>query len=257
MDRNRRGPFREEFRVIDRKDGAIRWLSAIGRTEFENDLCTRFIGVIRDVTEEKQAEEHRRLLTNELDHRAKNLLAVVAGIVDATIRTASDLATARRDAGNRLASLGRAHDLLTAESWVSAEVIAVVRGTIEAVSLPADRLEIGGPLVRLGPKAALQLALALHELATNSVKYGALSNDTGRIRIHWMVEDEGGESTFLFRWEERGGPLVSPPGRRGFGSRLIEAATAAEFQGSSNIVFDPSGVRWELRAPLTGIDRGQ
>lgn len=258
MDPERSGPFRETFRVVDRESGAVRWLSAIGRTEFVNGICTRFVGVLDDVTEDKQAEEHRALLVNELNHRVKNNLAVVASIVNASLRSAADLAGAREDINSRLQSLGRAHDLLTAESWVSADVATVVAQAVETLSLPGARIEIGGPVVRLSPKPALQLSLALHELGTNALKYGALSNDRGRIAIRWDIA--GGEGAvarhFGFRWIESGGPVVTAPPRRGFGTRLIEAATAAEFQGSSRLAYSPAGLAWELDAPLAGIEAG-
>jgi PAS domain S-box-containing protein len=256
IDPERSGPFRETFRVIDRNSGDTRWLSAIGRTEFRNGICTRFIGVLDDVTEEKRAEAHRQLLTNELTHRVKNTLAVVGSIVDASIRSAPDLMTARREASNRLMTFGRAHDLLTATSWVSADVGAVVDSVIAALSLPVERLDIRGGALKLGPRPALQLSLALHELATNAVKYGALSNDTGRISIDWGLTDEG-EPTFHFGWIERGGPPVEPPARRGFGTRLIEAATAAEFRGASKMDHAAAGLRWTLDAPLTGLAAGE
>lgn len=255
IDPERSGPFRETFRVIDRKTGETRWLSAVGRTEFSSGICTRFIGVLDDVSEGKRAEEHRQLLANELNHRVKNTLTVVSAIVDASIRSASDLANARREASNRLMTFGRAHDLLTATSWVSADVAAVVESVVAAISLPRDRLDIQGVAFALGPKPALQLSLALHELATNAVKYGALSNDTGRIRIEWRIE-QGDEATFHFAWTERGGPPVVAPTRRGFGTRLIETATAAEFRGSSRMDHAPSGLRWTLDAPLAGLAAG-
>ncbi|WP_404713961.1 PAS domain-containing protein [Sphingomonas sp. MMS24-J13] len=251
VDPERSGPFRETFRVIDRETGDTRWLSAVGRTEFRNGLCTRFIGVLDDVSEEKRADAHRQLLTNELNHRVKNTLAVVGSIVDASIRSASDLMTARREASNRLMTFGKAHDLLTATSWVSAEVGAVVDSVIEALSLPRDRLDICGGALKLGPRPALQLALALHELATNALKYGALANDTGRIGIDWDVIDKG-EPSFHFGWIERGGPPVMPPSRRGFGTRLIEVATAAEFRGTCKMDHAAAGLRWTLDAPLAG-----
>lgn len=254
-DPERSGPFREVFRVVDRQTGEIRWLSAIGRTEFSSGVCTRFIGVLDDVTEEKGAEEHRQLLTNELNHRVKNTLTVVAAIVDASIRSAPDLTTARREASNRLMTFGKAHDLLTATSWVSADVAAVVDSVVAAISLPRERLDIKGVALDLGPKPALQLSLALHELATNAVKYGALSNDTGRVRIAWNVVDEG-EPVFRFTWAERGGPPVMPPTRRGFGTRLIETATAAEFRGTSKMDHASSGLRWTLDAPLADLAAG-
>ena len=116
-----------------------------------------------------------------------------------------------------------------------------------------ERLEISGEAVRLGPAPALQLALTLHELATNAVKYGALSNDTGKVSLSWAVMETGDRSTFAFDWVERGGPTVAPPTRQGFGSRLIQRATAAAFNGEAVLEHLPKGVHWRLRAPYAGL----
>lgn len=249
---SRIGPFRETFRVVDRETGEIRWLAATGRTDFQNGICSRFIGVLEDVTEERTAEEHRRMLTNEMTHRVKNTLAVVGSIVDASIRSAEDLPGARREVTSRLASFAKAHDLLIAESWLSAEVRTIVQQATQALGLPEQRLELQGPSLRLAPKPALQLSLALHELGTNAIKYGALSNDTGRIRIRWAT-DGAPDPTFTLEWVERGGPPVDPPRRKGFGTRLVEAATAAEFRGTSILDYQPAGLQWHLAAPFSGV----
>ena len=258
IDPERSGPFRQTFRVADAATGGQHWLSVFGRTQFADGACIRFTGVIIDVTEERQAQEHLSLLTHELNHRVKNTLAVTASIVDSSMRSATDLASARRDVSARLVSYGRAHDLLTAQSWSSAAVAAVVEGVVETMSLPRSRLELSGPALRLGPKPSLHLSLALHELATNAVKYGAFSNDTGRVTIAWSAEPEDGVRTFRFTWIERGGPTVTPPTRRGFGTKLIQMATAAEFDGDSHIDYAPAGMRWSLRAPYDGLpDKGR
>ena len=256
-DANRQGPFRQTFRVVDAETGAVRWLTAMGQSQFENGVCTRFLGVIADVTAEQVAAEHRRLLTGELNHRVKNTMALVMSIVMSSLRGVADTG-ARAALEERLVALGRAHDLLTAENWSAATVPAVVEGLIHTLSLPRGRLDLAGPALRLGPKPALQLSLALHELATNAIKYGALANDTGRIRMEWGVETRDGVKTFGFVWSERGGAPVAPPSRTGFGSRLVQRATAAEFQGSSVIDYAPTGVVWRLSAPFEGLaERGR
>lgn len=246
---DRTGPFREVFRVIDRATGETRWISAVGRSEFHDGICTRFIGVMGDVTEERTADEHRRMLADEMNHRVKNMLAVVGSIVDASIRGAEDMPTARRTVSERLASFGKAHDVLTAESWVSADIGMLIRGACDGLGIAPVRLDIAGPPTRLSPKQALQLSLALHELGTNAIKYGALSNDIGRIRIAWEVPLTDPDH-FLLGWAERGGPPVAPPTRKGFGTRLIEVATAAEFRGTSKLDYRPSGLCWTLTVSL-------
>ncbi len=253
IDPQRTGPFLHTYRVKHPRTGEERWIKAAGRSQFHDNLCTRFMGVFEDVTEARRAEEHRRLLTNELNHRMKNTLAIVLSLVESSLRNAPDPATARVDLSSRIHALSSANDLLTAENWSAASVSQIVNGVVETLSLPRDRLELSGAAVRLGPKPALQLALALHELATNAVKYGALSNDTGRLNMTWGLEDHAGAPAFVFTWAERGGPTVIPPSRRGFGTKLIERATASSFGGQVELTYPPTGVRWRLSAPAAGL----
>ncbi len=251
----RRGPYREVYRVRHPRSGEERWISGVGRTRFENGVCTRFMGVLEDVTERRQAEEHRQLLMHELNHRVKNTLALVQALVDASLRSARDPVAARADIAGRIQALSRAHDLLTAQNWSAASVAEVVRQVAGALSLPPERIRAAGPPVQLGPKPALQLALALHELATNALKYGALSNETGAVTIGWGLAAEDGVERFFVDWRERGGPTVAPPTRRGFGSRLVERSTAMEFDGEVRLDYAPEGVCWRLEAPYAGLDR--
>ncbi len=254
----RRGPYREVYRVYNAHSGQERWISGVGRSRFSDRVCTRFMGVLEDVTEAKRAEAHRLLLVHELNHRVKNSLALVQSLVDASLRGASDIVAVRADISGRIQALSRAHDILTRQSWSTASTTQVVEQVVAALSLPHERLEVRGGPVQLGPKPALQLTLALHELATNAVKYGALSNGTGRIRLDWGVAGGEGAETFHFCWTETGGPRVAPPSRKGFGSRLIERVTAAEFEGEVSLDYAPDGVRWRLTAPYAGlVDRGR
>jgi PAS domain S-box-containing protein len=254
----RRGLYRQVYRVRHPRTGEERWISGVGRTRFENGACTRFMGVLEDVTEAKQAEAHRQLLNNELNHRVKNTLALVQGLVDASLRSTPDPLAARQDIAGRIQALGRAHDLLTAQSWSAAQVQDVAAEVASGLSLPAERWRASGPPVQLGPKPALQLALALHELATNALKYGALSNALGWVELTWGLHLTAGVEHVTVQWLERGGPPVSPPARRGFGSRLIERATAVEFAGAVELSYAPEGVRWVLDAPYLGLaERGR
>ena len=216
------------------------------------------MGVLEDVTEAKQAETHRLLLIHELNHRVKNTLALVQAVIDASLRNASDPAAARADIMGRIQALSRAHDILTAQSWSAASTSEVVEGVVASLSLPRERLRLAGAPVQLGPKPALQLTLALHELATNALKYGALTNGTGVIEMSWGVHAEALGQVFRFDWTERGGPAVIPPTRRGFGSRLIERLTATEFGGEVDLAYAPDGVAWRLCAPYAGLaERGR
>ena len=255
----RRGPYREVYRVYNAHTGRERWISGVGRSRFSDGVCTRFTGVLEDVTELKQAEAHRLLLVHELNHRVKNTLALVQSLVDASLRGATDLVAARADIAGRIQALSHAHDLLTVQSWSAASTDQVVEQVISTLSLPRNRIELSGGPLQLGPKPALQLTLALHELATNALKYGALSTGDGVVRLAWGVKpDSGRTETFHFAWTERDGPIVRPPSRRGFGTRLIERATAAEFAGEVTLDYAPEGVRWRLSAPYQGLaERGR
>jgi len=217
----------------------------------EGGVLRRLWGIQRDVTERKQAEEQRTLLIHELNHRVKNTLATVQSLATQTLRTAPTMRDAKDALEGRLIALARAHDVLTRESWEGAELREIVTQTLAPYSVRGeDRLRMHGPEVRLSPRMALALSMALQELATNAVKYGALSNATGTVDIVWDVKAAEPSDMLLLRWEERDGPVVHPPARRGFGSRLIERSLARELNGSAHIEFGPSGVVCSLEAPL-------
>ncbi|HTK35790.1 MAG TPA: MEDS domain-containing protein [Caulobacteraceae bacterium] len=239
------GKYEVEYRV-KQSDGSWRWLSAWGTVEFEGKGADRrpvaISGASRDLSELKQAEELRRLLVNELKHRVKNTLATVQSIAAQTLRGASDLQVARRALDERIISLSRAHDLLTARDWAGADLTEVVLRAMEP--FPAEQVEISGPHLEVPSGHALALSLALHELATNAAKYGALSVQAGRIEIRWLFEP----GRLRLIWQERGGPRVSPPARRGFGSRLLEEAISRDLAGGATVEYAPEGVRCELTA---------
>ncbi len=249
---DRTGPYDETYRVLHRAGGAVRWLHGVGRTSFVDGVCTRFSGVLEDVTEIKRAEEHRRELTRELDHRLKNSMTLVQAVVDATLRSSTDVNAARAAVSARIGALGRAHELLIREAWSSATVAQVVEGALDGLGLSPERVQARGRPVSLGSRPALQLALAIHELATNAVKYGALSNGAGRVAVDWSLE-QGEDEVLRLDWIERDGPPVRPPVRSGFGARLITRLTESAFQGAVDLVYAPDGLRWTLRAPYAGL----
>jgi PAS domain S-box-containing protein len=203
--------------------------------------------IARDITERKAAERLQRVLMAELRHRVKNVLANVQAIARQTIGQSRVDREARDAFEARLRSLSSAHDLLTLENWNGADLPAVVADAIAPYQ--RDRFDVSGPSLRLPPRAVLALSLALHELATNAVKYGALSNKAGRVKIAWQVHSNSVKRLSL-GWLEEGGPVVVRPTRRGFGSKLIENVLAAELKGSVEIVYHPAGIRCDVEAPL-------
>jgi PAS domain S-box-containing protein len=205
------------------------------------------LAVTRDVTQRKAADEHLRLMVLELNHRVKNNLATVQAIAVQTLRGADDLAVAREAFLQRLTTLAAAHDILTREQWEGVGMAEVSRAVLDALDGACARVDFDGPKVRLTPKAALAVSMALHELGANALKYGALRQDGGRVRLEWRP-DLADPEKLTIRWTEQGGPPVTPPARRGFGSRLLERGLAAELGGRVEMDFAPGG----LRCVLTG-----
>ncbi|MBE7156929.1 MAG: PAS domain-containing protein [Rhodospirillales bacterium] len=245
----------DEYRFL-RADGSYADILDRGyvlRDEAGNGV--RMIGAMLDITARKRAEEHQRLLTAELQHRVKNTLAMVQAIASQTLRGATDLEEAREGFAARLISLGRAHDILTQASWTAAPITEVVEGALSVHrQTDAARLRVSGPNVLLGAKPALALALALHELATNAAKYGALSGESGVVDLRWHVVHEGEQPRFCLTWSETGGPpILAQPTRRGFGSRLIERSFASEVGGEVKLTYAPTGLVCRLEAPLTAM----
>jgi two-component sensor histidine kinase len=201
-------------------------------------------GASRDLTDRKQAEELQRLLLSELNHRVKNTLATIQAITAQTLRSADDLPSAREAVSRRIRSMAQAHDLLTLRAWSGANLTDVVTRALDAFA-PAQ-VNMAGAAIDVSPKHALALSLALHELATNATKYGALSCPEGRVTVQW------GEQAGMLRldWEESGGPPVTSPTQKGFGSRLLEQLIVRDLGGDTRLDFDVSGVRCSITARL-------
>lgn len=208
-----------------------------------------FTGVMRDVTDRKRAEELQRLLVNELNHRVKNTLATVQSVAGQTLRNAADLGDAREALTTRLLALARGHDILTRESWDGAELADIVASVVAAHG-ETQRFSVDGPAVRLAPKPALALSMALHELMTNAAKYGALSNENGQVRLVWRRNKADGGERLHLTWEETDGPPVSTPTRQGFGTRLITGGLARELGGEVRLDYPQGGVICEIDAEL-------
>jgi two-component sensor histidine kinase len=206
-----------------------------------------------DVSDRHAADERQRLLLDELNHRVKNTLAAVQSIALQTGR-AADTARAFESAFiARINALARVHDLLTRVAWEGASLSEVVAQTLAPYQArsAAPRATFFGPDIRLGPNAAVTLAMAFHELATNAAKYGALAGDEGRVEVEWRVDDQEGTPAVDLTWVERGGPAVVQPTRRGFGLQFLERALAREFDGSVNLRFTQTGLNCRMRLPLS------
>jgi PAS domain S-box-containing protein len=216
-------------------------------------LIVRALGEqVGRVLERKRTEELQQLLAHELNHRVKNMLSIVQSVAVQTFKGAAEPAALRAFDG-RLAALASAHDVLVAENWESASLHDLIRKAGLGCGADRGRIRADGPDLRLDARTALALSLALHELCTNAVKYGALSNDNGRIDLAWSV-DEGIGPRLRLVWQEQGGPTVAPPRSRGFGSRMIERALAAELGGKVELQFPPEGLRCLIEAPLRAAE---
>lgn len=238
-----------EYRIRRPDTGEVRWLAR--HSELIADAHgrpVRMFGIMQDVTDRKEAEARQTMLTHELEHRIKNILAMVSAIASQTLRE-GDIEVARLAFSERIRALATAHDILTGTRWTKASLRGIVAST--TALLPEDRVDLSGPDVPLPPKMALSLALAVHELGTNAVKYGALSNGDGRISIAWQVgRDAEGADILTWCWRESGGPPVTPPDRKGFGSFLIARVLGADFGGSVATDYAPAGLSVVLTAPL-------
>lgn len=237
--------------------GQIRWLQLRGQASYRADGTPLSIaGISLDITGRKRAEEHRDLLAGELNHRIQNTLATVQSISRQTLRSASSLEDAQEAMESRLMSLSAATTMLARGDGDWATLTEVILGALHPFGVEqSNRFKISGPILRVAPRVGLAFALAIHELATNSVKYGSLSKDEGRVIVSWNAAEELDQARFWFQWQEVGGPQVSPPTRTGFGSRMIERALAAEIGGAAEIEFRPRGVVFTAEAPLPEITK--
>lgn len=208
---------------------------------------------LRVVDQLRAAVREKDLLIGELNHRVKNTLATVQSIASQTLRNAPDLDHASSAMESRLIALSQVHNVLTDRSWAHVDLHDIVAQAVEPYrSRGEDRIHVQGPVIQIPPRMALALAMALQELATNAVKYGALSNGTGQIRVRWKLNDECDPHRLHLMWEEMGGPPVHKPVRRGFGTRLIERSLAHDLDGEVRIEFAPAGVVCSVDAPFAG-----
>ncbi len=244
------GTTRLMLRVRARDGSARMWEINSRLTSDAEGTPTGLHAIARDMTEAMRADAHLRLLIDELNHRVKNTLAIVQGIVQQTFRPGVDSAVARAAFEGRLAALSEAHNLLTREHWGAVSMHRIIADAVAPHGEGAARFQLAGPDLPIAPKTAISLALAIHELATNAVKHGALSRPAGGVAIRWGVTGPPDDQRFTLDWTESGGPPVEAPARRGFGTRMIERGLAAELGGTARIDFALAGLRCRVEAPL-------
>lgn len=247
-------PFELEYR-LRYHDGSYRWV--LGRAQAvcdKNGQIIRWYGSCTDIHEIKQMEEQRQLMMGEMNHRVKNTLAMVNVMVSQTLRQSDDIPSAQASIQSRLSMMAQAHDRLINAAWEETQIAEVVDAALAPHRTGEGRFDIIGPELPIGSKQALALTMALHELSTNAAKYGALSGEAGQVKIEWGVTNT--ESQFEFSWTESGGPEVTAPTRKGFGSRMIEKALAGYFDGVAELIYAPEGLLFKLSAPLYGVTDG-
>ena len=238
------GHFQAEFRVR-RPDGQVRWcISSAAATKDDADRVVRVSGVTIDITDRKEAEERQALLAREVDHRAKNALALVQSIVRLT--RSSNLTSYVNAVEGRIKALSRAHTMLSQSRWQGADLGGLVDEELAPYRTnESDRVVTSGPEVSLQPAAAQTLALALHELVTNAAKYGAMSSNSGRIRLTWELQ--GG--SLILHWSETGGPPAPEPASQGFGTKIIIASIERQLGGQATFDWRPEGLQCRFTVP--------
>jgi PAS domain S-box-containing protein len=244
-----------------RKDGSEFWAALFASPVHDKSgAVVQYFTSFVDLSKHKEEQAQSKMLIEELNHRVKNTLATVQSIVWQASRANSDPQVIREAVESRLFALSRSHNLLTRENWQSAGLLDVLHDALEPFGVTegrAERLVITGENIRLSTRAALALGIAFNELATNAVKYGAFSNDTGSIRIDWTIEPASeGRRRLILSWQEKDGPQVKPPLRKGVGSRVLERGLTHELEGTVQLDYRPDGLICTMNIPVPGSRNG-
>lgn len=212
-----------------------------------NQVSAALVGAAK---ERRRAEEGQTLMVRELHHRVKNTLATVQAVVSSTARTAETITEFREAVTDRIGSLAKTHTLLVNNAWGGASLQDILWAELAPYGTGQNRVELKGPELHVPDDVALAFGMAVHELTTNAAKYGSLSLPTGRLEVSWQAEGHGPDRRLLLEWKESGGPPVQPPGRRGFGSMLLERVLGRQLQGDVSIDYRPEGLQVRVDAPL-------
>jgi PAS domain S-box-containing protein len=248
--------FNAEYRVVW-PDGTTLWLRGRGRViaRAPDGKAQRMVSIVTDVTERKAAEDHVQFLMHEISHRSKNLLMVIQSIARRTARTAGNMEDFKNRFERRLQGLAASHDVLVSMNWQGAPLAQLVRQQLAPfVEIQGSRFEVAGPDVVVTAEAAQAIGLAIHELATNAIKYGALSAPAGRVSISWGFDGHAGTPPpLLLSWTEQSGPPVSPPSRKGFGHIVIGEMVERSLNGKVAVEFAVEGLKWSVSIPAINL----
>ena len=243
-------PAIHEFR-IRRDDGSFRWIRDTDFPLFdENGNVQRVGGIAEDVTETKMAVEHQGVLLHELQHRVRNIMAVIRSMAVRSADGAADVEDYKTSLAGRLLALARVQTLLTRQANAGGWMRDILESEIGAQAHSENQYELTGPDIMLSPKAVEVLTLAFHELSTNALKYGALSVSRGKVTVTWTLFEKREKTWIAIDWVEEGAPSRAPPTRRGFGSELIEARIPYELRGTGKTTIEPEGARCHIEFPL-------
>jgi len=240
-----------EYRIL-RPDGTICWALAYGEAVFEGEpgreKAVRYAGTIQDITHRKAAERHQKILIAELNHRVKNVLAIVQALAHQTFKDRVPESLANAFSG-RLSALAAAHSILTKSKWEAAKVKDLAEAVLQPHLGDRQRISLDGDDSSVPPQLAVNIAMALHELSTNAVKYGALSHSDGRVELRWQVAQHS-EPRLHLEWREHDGPPVEEPMREGFGTRMLKRIVTSELKGKVKLDFSPDGLDCSIEVPV-------
>jgi PAS domain S-box-containing protein len=253
---DRQDSFTSEYRVV-RPDGTTLWLRGRGQVTARapDGKAERMVSIVTDVTDRKAAEDHIQFLMHEISHRSKNLLMVIQSIARRTARTAGTMEEFENRFERRLQGLAASHDVLVRENWHGAPLADLVRQQlVPFVEIQSSRFEIAGPDIVITAEAAQAIGLAIHELATNAIKYGALSESGGKVSVSWTLDgNSGAPGPLLLNWIERDGPPVSPPSRKGFGHVVVGEMVERSLGGKVAVEFATEGLKWRVSIPNANL----
>lgn len=250
------GEFWEDTFPLRRADGQYRWfLSRARPVRDATGGITNWFGTNTDITEQRLAEERNELLLLEVNHRSKNLMALIQAIARGTASSDPAYVDCLQ---RRIAGLAASQDLIVRRSWTSVPILELVDVQLSFLGPGRDRVSVAGPQIDLTARSAEPISMAIHELATNALKYGALSQQDGRVEIAWSLTggEDGGDRRFHMSWIETGGPEVCPPEKNGFGSRIICDNPRAKLSADVRMDYRPEGARWVLDCPADGAVAG-
>ena len=247
-------PVRGAEAIAERPDGTRRWFAPYPTPLRDSSgKLTGAINMFVDITERKEAERQQKLLIDELNHRVKNTLATVQSLITQTARRTDDVGEFQKAVEGRILALSNAHNQLSQRHWVDADLNKLLRAGLSPY-LTKGNVVLSGESIQISPQVALMISMAVHELATNAAKYGALSSSDGSIDLSWTMKTNGAGPRLRLCWYERNGPPVVKPNHTGFGTRLLERGIETELGGNTLIEFAPAGLRCEIDIPLTNDD---